>query len=118
MFARDGFALLLTSPVTWFLYFLLVYAITGSGCTLGFASTQIVGISIVRVLAVGAGALFAIVIAINGVLALRRWKALRDDGDAIHQQLRFAQLAAALLSAASLLGVGWLMTTVLINPLC
>ena len=67
-------------PVLWFVWFLVIYAVQGTGCALGWDAPRFLGIDALRWVLVLITAAELAVIAWFGVRSYRAWTHVRDRG--------------------------------------
>lgn len=112
---HDGFASLIAGPAVWFVFFLLAYGVTGTGCEL-LAPGQ--GATNIRLLVVALAGLAILLIAFLGARNVIRFRQASERHGEDAKRQRFVDLSGAALCAASIIGVIWLTTGALIHPLC
>ena len=83
---------LLSGPVVYTLYFLVVYSAAEVACKAGFAATEVFGLELVRVLVVVLTILATVLLVIGGLLSYRVWQ--RSKKSAERRQDAYSEFAA------------------------
>lgn len=120
---REPALSLLAGPIAWLACFAIVYLITGTGCTLDYAHTNISGVNTLRLLASSAALVAAILAAWSAFTAMQKRRSLQRTVVTVselpmRQRQEFVHFAGFILSLISLVGILWLGATVILNPIC
>lgn len=120
---RENAMGMLSGLLLWGDYFLLSYLISGLGCETGFGEARLAGVNALRLLLLGVGVLFGLVIFFLGLRAARAGrdatasKSGAGSSEGV-QQMEFLHRVRAGLYGLSLVGVVWLALTAAIGPVC
>jgi hypothetical protein len=102
-----GFSVLV-GPITWFVHFILVYAVGEFGCRINFNNQFVVSPATIQ-LVVGIATITAvIVVGIGGLIGFRQWQSIENqqsDVPSAEMLVHFLGLVGMLLSALFLFAI-------------
>ncbi|MEX2495807.1 MAG: hypothetical protein WD448_06950 [Woeseia sp.] len=112
----------LLAPVVWFAYFIVIYALQGTGCAVGLDQSSVAGVGTLRLLLLLATLAAVVSISLSGYWSFRSWYRLLHELEEEEKQVQghsaFLAYGALLHAGLFLIATLWIGVPILLMDSC